>query len=144
MAHNLVQKIWRDKEKGVVNPLAFSELAQGLAKAIHEDGLNRRGRPEKNKSSQLRKYYDVIFNLNQRAKMEKADWNAILAQLHRQLALVHYAKGRDLVTKSFVEMMEELIKAVDQSPEQGKKDLEVVTNFLEAFMAYYKECRPKN
>ena len=76
--------------------------------------------------------------------MEGSDWNAILAQLHRQLALVHYAKGRDLVTESFVAMMDELIKAVSDVEEQGKKDLEVITNFLEAFMAFYKECRPKS
>ena len=62
-----------------------------------------------------------------------------IAQLHRQLALVHYAKGRELVSDSFVKMMDELIGAVEK-----KEDLQVITDFLEAFMAYYKECRPKN
>jgi len=140
----LVETIWKDKSKGEVNPLAFSEVAQKIAHKIHQEGLNRRGKAEKNKSTQLRKYYDVIFSLNQRAKMGGSNWNAILAQLHRQLALVHYAKGRDLVTESFVAMMDELIKAVSDAEEQGKKDLEVITNFLEAFMAFYKECRPRN
>lgn len=136
---SLVAQIWKDKKKEEVNPLAFSELAQQQAKKIHEEGLNRRGRPEKNKSTQLRKYYDVIFNLNQRAKITKENWNATLAQLHRQLALVHYAKGRKLVTDSFVSMMDELIKAVEK-----REDLQVITDFLEAFMAYYKELRGNN
>ncbi len=142
----LVEKIWKDKAKGKVNPLAFSELAQQLAQSIDTEGLNQRGRPDKNKSTQIRKYYDAIFSLNQRAKMlsrgtklDETIWNAILAQLHRQLALVHYAKGRKLVTDSFVLMMDELIKAIER-PE----DLQVITDFLEAFMAYYKECRPGN
>lgn len=133
----LVEKIWKDKAKGEVNPLAFSELAQKMALQISNDGGGKKGK--QNKSSQLRKYYDVIFNLNQRAKMVEDQWNALLAQLHRQLALVHYARGRNLVTDSFVSMMDELIKAVE-SP----KDLQVVTDFLEAFMAYYKELRGNN
>ena len=133
----LVERIWKDKAKGEVNPLAFSDLAQKMASQISNDGGGERGR--QNKSSQLRKYYDVIFNLNQRAKMAGASWNAILAQLHRQLALVHYAKGRKLVTASFASMMDELIRAVKEP-----KDLQVITDFLEAFMAYYKECRPSN
>jgi CRISPR-associated protein Csm2 len=135
----LVKQIWKDRAKGEVNPLAFSDLAQKMAQQIDQEGLNPRGRPEKNKSTQLRKYYDVIFNLNQRARMAGANWNAILAQLHRQLALVHYAKGRKLVTDSFVSMMDELIRAINK-PE----DLQVVTDFLEAFMAFYKEYRGNN
>jgi len=133
----LVEKIWKDKSKGKVNPMAFSELAQNLATNISEEGGGPRGR--QNKSSQLRKFYDVIFNLNQRARSEEANWDTILAKLHRQLALVHYAKGRKLVTDSFVSMMDELIKAVEK-PE----DLQVVTDFLETLMAFYKECRPTN
>ena len=139
---DLVEKIWRNKSKGEVNPLAFSEVAQEMAKKISDDGGGERGR--QNKSSQIRKYYNVIFNLNQRAQLEGANWNVILAQLHRQLALVHYAKGRKLVTNSFVDMMDELIRAVSEKEEQGRKDLEVITNFLEAFMAYYRECRPRD
>ena len=135
----LVEQIWKDKSKNEVNPLAFSELAQEIARKIHEEGLNRRGKPEKNKSTQLRKYYDVVFNLNQRAKMTASNWNAILAQLHRQLALVHYAKGRNLVTDSFVKMMDELIKAVN-----NREDLQIITDFLESFMAFYKEYRGNN
>lgn len=133
----LVEQIWKDKSKNEVNPLAFSELAQKIAKKISDEGGGKKGR--QNKSSQLRKYYDVIFNLNQRAKVEGANWNAILAQLHRQLALVHYAKGRNLVTDSFVKMMDELIKAVN-----NKEDLQIVTDFLESFMAFYKEYRGNN
>jgi len=130
---SLVGKIWKNKEKNELNPTAFSELAQSLAIKISNDGGGLKGKL--NKSSQLRKFYDTIFNLNQRVTVD--NWNAILAQLHRQLALVHYAKGRKLVTDSFVRMMDELIKAVEKP-----SDLQVITNFLETFMAFYKECRP--
>ena len=133
----LIEEIWKNKKANVVKPRAFSDVAQKKATKISEDGGGPRGR--KNQSSQLRKYYDVIFNLNQMSKVPGTSWNSILARLHRQVALVHYAKGRNLVTGEFVSMMDELIKSVER-PE----DLQVVTDFLEAFMAYYKECRPKN
>jgi len=195
MALNLVNEIWIDKAKGEVNPLAFSEVAQELAKIIDMEGRNLLSRQEKeelrkrfknkqereleeeklqakktsemakkmryedwllerikwkeekNKPTQIRKFYDAIFNLNQRQHKEliyKEDESQeisrnILAQLHRQLALVHYAKGRKLITQSFVSMMDELIKAVNTP-----RDLQIITDFLEAFMAFYKECRPGN
>ncbi|QJA06828.1 type III-A CRISPR-associated protein Csm2 [Thermosulfurimonas marina] len=138
----LVEKIWKDKAKEQINPWAFSEVAQEWAQRISQEGGGKEG--HKNKNSQIRKYYDVIFNLNQRSKQGGGNWNFILAQLHRQLALVHYARGRDLVTDSFVKMMEELIKAVSEDAKRGPRDLETVAQFLEAFMAYYRECRPKD
>ena len=180
----LVEKIWQSKSENIVNPVAFSELARNLAKAIDIEGrefltdedrkranqeirdprerdehlrklagrreeeyknlpyetwiLEKDGwKDRQNKPTQIRKFYDAIFKLNQRARAGATNWPSIVAQLHRQLALVHYAKGRKLVTDTFVSMMEELIKAVNR-PE----DLQVITDFLETFMAYYKECRP--
>ncbi|NPA39138.1 MAG: type III-A CRISPR-associated protein Csm2 [Thermodesulfobacteria bacterium] len=129
-----MEKIWINKEKGELNPLAFSELAQNLAKKISESG----GR-NKNKPSQIRKYYDTIFKLNERAKMVGANFNSILVELNRELALLYYALGREKVTEEFVKMMEELIKSVKNS-----EDLNVITQFLECFMAFYKCYRPKD
>jgi len=54
-------------------------------------------------------------------------------ELNRELALVHYAKGKDKVTNKFVDMMKELITAV-----KNKDDLDVITRFLECFIAFYK------
>lgn len=132
----LVQEIWIDKGKGLVKPEAFSELAKSKAEEVF-----RHARGNTNNTSQLRKFYDTIFNLNQRAKTvpdeNDSAWLSIMAQLHRQIAMVHYAKGRKLVSENFVNMLEELIKAV-----KTKKDLQVVTDFFEAFMAFYKELKP--
>lgn len=134
---NLVREIWKDREKNILNPLAFSETARNWAVKINQEG----GR-SKNKQSQLRRFYDAIFNLNTQAQTLKDEalkdkaWNMIEVQLHRQIALIHYAKGRGLVTESFVSMMEELIKAV-----RNREDLKVITSFLEAFMAFYRELR---
>ena len=136
-ASNLVREIWKDREKNIINPLAFSETARKLAEEI-----DREGGKSKNKLNQVRRFYDAIFNLNTQAQTLKDEtlkdkaWNMIEVQLHRQIALLHYAKGRGLVTESFVSMMEELIKAV-----RNREDLKVITSFLEAFMAFYRELR---
>jgi len=141
-ASNLVREIWKDREKNIINPLAFSETAKRLAEEIDREGVDRKGKKSKNKQSQLRRFYDAIFNLNTQAQTLKDEalkdkaWNMIEVQLHRQIALIHYAKGRGLVTESFVSMMEELIKAV-----RNREDLKVITSFLEAFMAFYRELR---
>ena len=130
----LEEKIWKDRSKGELNPEAFSSYARELAQTVRNEGKGRT-----NKQSQLRKFYDVIFNLNQKAQMMEGDeryWNAIKVQLHRQIALVHYAKGRDLVSKTFVAMMEELINSVE-----NPDDLQVVVDFMETFMAFYRELR---
>ena len=137
---SLAKLIWRDREANLVNPEAFSKIAAKLANNVNAEGGRSKNRP-----SQLRKFYEAIFNLNQRAKIIKKNqreweitWNTILMQLHRQLALVHYAKGRGNVTDAFVKMMEDLINSV-----KDFKDLDVITHFLEAFMAFYKELRPR-
>ncbi len=125
----LVEEIWKDKEKEELNPLAFSEVAKDWAEKIAGDGKNL------NKRSQLMKYYDTIVKLNERAKNTE-DFNIILVQLNRELALIHYARGRGKVSDTFVEMMEELIKSVN-----SKNDLKVITDFLECFIAFYTEKR---
>lgn len=140
----IVEEIWKEGKGGKLNPLAFSEVAKNLAKDISEEGGKK-----KNRRSQLMKYYDAILKLNERAKIIKEeekekdkdkdkDFNTILVQLNRQLALVYYARGRDKVTDKFVKMMEELIKSVE-----NKDDLEVITNFLECFIAFYIAERRK-
>jgi len=131
----LVKQIWKDKSKGELNPLAFSELAKKMAEKIAEEGK----KTKTNKNSQIRKYYDSIFRLNERAKIPEANFNAILIELNRELALIYYAWGRKKVSKKFVDMMEELIKSVE-----NEKHLNAITNFLECFIAYYKVYGPKD
>ncbi len=133
-----IKDIWYDKQQGLIKPEALSQLAREKAQIIYSAASR-----QTNKISQLRKYYDTIFRLNQIAKNvndseNSPQWIKIKAELHRELALIHYAKGRKLVCDNFVSMMETLITAIE-----NKKDLQVVTDFLEAFMAYYKELNPR-
>ena len=124
--------LWKEKTNKRLDPLLFSEKAETLAREIGGAGKNI------NKSSQLRRYYDEVFRLNTHAKDDSAHLDLVLPQVHMLLAKVAYAKGRNLVSDSFVEMMKSGIQQI-----QDKDDLQVFTNFLESFMGYYKMYGPK-
>lgn len=129
---DLWKNLWKDEGKNLLNPEAFSKTAEKWASEVSKDG-------KRNKTSQIRKFYDELFKLNQRARMQGSNWDAILPHVHMLIAKAAYAKGRDLVTDSFVEGLKAMLSEI-----KTKEHLHAVTSFLEAFMAFYKQYRPKD
>jgi len=123
------------KTDGNVDYLIFSEGAEKWAEYIHKQG----GR-NKNKSSQLRKFYDEFVKLNQRsAAYSDNDWQkVILPQLHMLIPKVVYAGGRKLVTTEFEDFIKQLVNQV-----KSKQDLKIATNFFEAFVGFYRRYGDK-
>lgn len=126
-------KLWKDPDNRILDPLLFSEEADQRAREIGTEDTR------KNKSTQLRRFFDEVIKLNTRAQARDADWDLILPYVHMIVAKTAYAKGRDLVTDSFVNLMREGISQV-----KVKEDLRVFTSFLEAFMGFYKMHRPRD
>lgn len=124
-------ELWKDREKRVLDPLLFSTFADQKARDIGTED-NR-----KNKGTQLRRFFDEVVRLNSQAQRPDGDWNLILPQLHMLIAKAAYAKGRNLITNSFVTLMQDAIHQV-----KDKDDLKILTNFLEAFMGFYKMYKP--
>lgn len=120
-----IRTYWKKGE--IPKPELFSELAQKWANSVS----SIRGRV--NKSSQLRRYYDEILNIYNNFKQDRANFELVKAKLHRIIAFIYYSHGRNLITQEVINLFEGLIRDVE-TPE----DFEVVFNFLEAFMAYYK------
>ncbi len=141
--------LWKDRDKKVVEPTLFSKTAMDLAKRIAEAGqkkgkdggpaVDEHGKYERNRASQIRKFYDEIMRLNTMSKTRQAQWDAILPMVHMVTAKAAYAEGRKLTTKDFTDFIRE---SVDQVQEE--KDLDVFANLFEAFMGYYKLHGPKN
>lgn len=129
MATNIA--LWKDKANKKLDPTLFSKTAEELAKKIGGEDRNA------NKSSQLRRYFDETVRLSTQAKASGADMDMILPQVHMLVAKVAYAKGRKLVTDSFVEMMQSGISQIND-----KDDLLVFANFLESFIGFYKMHHP--
>ncbi|NIA12381.1 MAG: type III-A CRISPR-associated protein Csm2 [Nitrospiraceae bacterium] len=127
-------KLWKDKDKGLLDPGLFSSTAEELAKRIGTED-NR-----KNKGTQLRRFFDELIRINTKAqsKEKEDDWAIIHPLVHMMIAKAVYAQGRGLVTRSFVDLMRNGIKQI-----QDRNDLDVFTNFMECFIGFYKLYGPK-
>ena len=114
------------------------ELFAGIAedKAIT---VARAGGRNKNKSTQLRKFYDELVMWfdkvhSERTKEAKTNKYTEVAPFIRMMnAKVAYAKGRDHVDTCFEQMFSHLIRQID-----GPDTLKHAKLFMEAFMGFYK------
>lgn len=122
-------KLWRDKENKTIDPRLFSETADTLAKNFAEEGGAR-----KNRRSQIRKFYDEVVRLNSLAQRERPNqWSAIEPQVHMLTAKAAYAEGRNLVTGDFRSFIRNCVLQV-----RDKDDLNLFSNFFEAFMGFFQ------
>ncbi|MEK6590854.1 MAG: type III-A CRISPR-associated protein Csm2 [Nitrospinota bacterium] len=136
-------KFWRDKNSSQINPDLFSSHAEEWAKKVCESGLkektdNRTGKVkkvlEKNKTSQIRKFYDEVLKFNNDFKSGE-DFKLILPYLKMLNAKTAYAEGRKLITdefKTFISL------SIGHVTEDNPSSFELFKSFFEAFMGYYK------
>jgi len=130
---------WKDKEKGVVDPILFSKTAENFAKKIAEEHEESKGK-KSNKRTQIRKFYDEVLRLDMDAKSKKYNWEDIIPLVHMLTAKAAYANGRDkLVSDRFLVFIKDSVEQI-----QDAKDLTLFANFFEAFMGFYRLYGPKN
>jgi CRISPR-associated protein Csm2 len=118
-----------------LNPVAaslFDEIAKEQAKAVGDD-------KRVNKPTQLRKFYDEIVMWEQKASLHPDKFQEYLPFIRMLNAKVAYAKGRNLVDDKFVNLMNEGLRQVDST-----ETLRTFKLFMEAFMGFYKQERPKD
>lgn len=112
----------------------FGDIAKDKAAVIAEAGAGR-----KNKSTQLRKFYDELVMWHEKVHHErtpqaKADKYAESAPFIKMMkAKVAYARGRDHVDECFEQLFAHLISQID-----GIDSLKHAKLFMEAFMGFYK------
>jgi len=118
-----------------LNPVAadlFDKTAKAQAEAVADD-------KRVNKPSQLRKFYDEIVMWEQKASLHPDKFQEYLPFIRMLNAKVAYAKGRNLVDDKFVNLMNEGLRQVDSA-----ESLRTFKLFMEAFMGFYKQERPKD
>lgn len=112
----------------------FADIAQEKAAKVYEAGAGR-----KNKSTQLRKFYDELVMWFdkvhlERTKETKASKYAEVAPFIKMMnAKVAYARGRDHVDECFEQMFSHLIRQISDADSLKHAKL-----FMEAFMGFYK------
>ncbi len=119
--------------EGRVDPELFSSHAKEWAKMVCEAGAKQK--PKKNKQSQIRKFYDEVLRFKSHLQKEPEKYRDLFPYIKMLNAKVAYAEGRGHITKEFARFIRE---SLDQLKPDKPEDFEVLVNFFEAFMGYYK------
>ncbi|MDI9609342.1 MAG: type III-A CRISPR-associated protein Csm2 [Candidatus Verstraetearchaeota archaeon] len=94
----------------------------------------------KESNSQLRKFFEPLVEIESRLKRGES-WGKLEGKLHMSIPMLAYAVGRDLVPRSFFELMEVCIKKVvveGDTDDQKKESFGRFMEFLRAIVAYNK------
>ena len=143
---------WKNREKGEIDPLLFSKTADELAQKLAKE--SEESRQKLNKRTQLRKFYDEVIRL-ENASMERrpefgtvllenvarernSEWTTVLPMVHMLTAKAAYARGRGLISDSFLTFIKESV-----SQTQTINDLRVFSSFFEAVIGFYTQYEPK-
>lgn len=117
---------WEDEKAELINPELFSSIADAWAKKIKEKGK------DKNKISQIRKFYDEVLLFQSRIK-DEAQFKKMLPLIKMLNAKAAYAFGRKHITEEFRQFITNCVSNV-----KNRKDFEVFLKFFEAFMGFYR------
>lgn len=111
----------------------FNSQAQQAAQAISRaDG-------QRNKSTQLRRFYDELVLWETRVSQQPEKFDEYLPFIRMLNAKAAYAEGRKLVDDGFVRLLQHTLMEV-----KGAESLTTCKLFWEAFMGFYKQERPKD
>lgn len=126
---------YSDVKSKTINSNLFSTHAEDWAKKVCESGLNyKKDKLERNKISQIRKFYDEVLRFSNFVKAGE-DYKSILPYIKMLNAKAAYAEGRKLVTEDFKMFIKQSLEYLtDHEP----KTFDIFANFFEAFMGYYK------
>ncbi len=106
------------------DPELFNETAKKCAEIIFKA-------QKETKETQIRKFYDELLSLNQRAKTQ--NWEDVLPFVKMLNSKVSYAKARKVTSEEFVRMISSCVTQVNT-----KEELEIFKLFFEAVLGFYK------
>jgi CRISPR type III-A-associated protein Csm2 len=112
------------------NPQLFGETAKKWAKKLESESSN-----QKNKSSQIRRFYDKVLELYEKSQNIEKD-EEYKKQVYPFVVMLNskaeYAKTRGKVSHTFVKMIN---SCVEQA--KSKKEIETFKLFFEAVIGFY-------
>ncbi len=111
----------------------FSDKAESYAKSIGATG--------RNKSTQLRNFYNELVMWEERCGGDVEKLRANLPYIYMMKAKAAYAKGRENIDQEFQAFFTGIINGIKE------QDIDTLKNaklFFEAFMGFYKQYCPKS
>ena len=115
----------------------FSDIAKAKAAAVFDSGGGKNG--SKNKSTQLRRFYDELVMWFEKVHFERtpadreAKYTEVAPFIQMLVAKVAYAKGRGHVDDNFEKLFAHVVKEIGDATTLKNAKL-----FMEAFMGFYK------
>ena len=113
-----------------------SDLFDGIARYVAEKIAENKN---SNKPTQLRRFYDEIVMWESKATLNVDKFPEYLPIIKMLNAKTAYALGRKLVDENYVKLIGDCLKQVETA-----SDMRHFKLFMEAFMGFYKEKRPKD
>jgi len=125
-----VKEILLDYE---LQPQLFGEIAQTWAKRLEQESSRT-----SNKINQIRGFYDKVMELNEKAQNIDTD-EAYKKEVYPFVVMLNskvaYAKSRDLVSDSFVKMINQCVTKSSES----RKKMNNFKLFFEALIGFYSK-----
>ena len=112
----------------------FSDIAKAKAATVFEAGGGK-----KNKSTQLRRFYDELVMWFEKVHFERtpqereAKYTEVAPFIQMLVAKAAYARGREHVDECFEQLFSHVIKEISDATTLKHAKL-----FMEAFMGFYK------
>lgn len=113
----------------------YSDIPEGLARDIGEYAKQW----DRNKGTQLRRFYDEVVMLQNKVGTDKDKFAAQAPYIQMIKAKIAYALGRKKVDPNFEQLLRHVIDEVKDPASFAQAKL-----FMEAFMAFYKVHGPKD
>ncbi len=114
-------------------------MENGLADNIGKGFKDKKD--EQIKSTQLRKFFDEIKDIERKLKEKENIWENVSDDFHLLRPKLAYANARKLIPNDFFDLLSECMNKVDtetSNNEQKKENYKRFVNFLEAIVAYHK------
>lgn len=127
-------KFWKDKSKKLLEPDLFSLTAEKLAREVKESSEKNKDKP-----TQIRKFYDEVLRFNSIVKTTPDEFDNILPYLKMLNAKAAYAVGRKLISDKFKSFISDSLSQV-----KDKEDFDAFVGLFESFIGYYKFYYEKN
>ena len=113
-----------------LNPELFNSIAKDAAKKVADASR------ERNKSTQLRRFYDELCLWDLRVTQQPEKFLDYLPFIRMLNAKVAYAEGRKLVDGTYVSLLHHTLREV-----KDRESLAACKLFWEAFTGFYKQER---
>jgi len=126
-------KFWKDKDKKLIEPELFSNIASKIAQDVAKESNERTNTP-----TQLRKFYDEIIRFDSIIKTKPEEFEQLLPYIKMLNAKAAYnyvreSGGKPLISSKFKDFISSSIESV-----HTKEDFDVLSSLWEAFMGFYK------